>query len=196
MTADNPESADAANSAAIDERALDSGTMVQQAVADPGPVDIEALAVAAAAKAGLYVPGKSTTEDAVSACIIVEGLTEKIVKLTINDDGGVQLGSTVAYTDAIFDRDGKELGTSTSNAVVLGMAPHMWQYHYSTVELHDGTYETTGVLDATAMMRGMTQVLQVTGTGGRYAGKAGYLTIAIIDPTQRPPHYSTSFVVC
>lgn len=196
MTAHTPEGTDTTDSGPIDRRALESGAMAQQMTSDPGPVDIRALAVAAATRAGLYLPGKSTTEDAVGACVVVEGLTEKILKLTINDGGDTRLGSTIEYTDAVFDRDGKEIGTSTSSAVVLGMAPHMWQFHRSTVELDDGGFESTGVIDATAMLRGMTQILQVAGTSGRYAGKSGYLTIAIADPTRKPPHYTTSFAVC
>jgi hypothetical protein len=44
-------------------------------------------------------------------------------------------------------------------------------------------------------MKGMTQILQVRGTGGRYAGKAGYLSMAVADTSQRPPQYSVTIAL-
>ena len=196
MTADNQQDTAGANSGAIDRRAMEAGAMVQGLRLDPGPIDIRALAVAAATKAGRYVPGVSTTEEAVDACVIVEGLTEKILELKIDDGGDTKLGSTIEYRVVVLDRDGNEIGTSSSNAVVLGMTPHMWQFHRSGAELADGAYESSGVVNATAMLRGMTQVLHVVGKSGKFEDKAGYLTIVMSDPTQRPPHYTTSLVVC
>ncbi|GHH88405.1 hypothetical protein GCM10018793_67950 [Streptomyces sulfonofaciens] len=193
-TADN--GAQAKNTAGIDERAVNSGAAFQQAEPDPGPVDIRALAVAAATRAGRYVAGRDTVDDAVAACVARDGLTEKILKLRINDGGQEGLGTTVDYEDAILDAGGTEIGKSTSSAVVLSMTPHMWQIHRSTVELADGSYESSGLLDVHAMMRGMTQILQVTGVSGRYEGKSGYATITIGDPTQKPPSYAISFAVC
>jgi hypothetical protein len=196
MTTVGREEMVATNSESVDQRAIESGAIFQVADPDPGPVPIRALAVAAATKAGLYVPGEGTIEDAVSKCIVIDGLTEKILKLVIDDGGDPGLGTTVDYVDAIFDESGRQIGTSTSGAVVLCMTPHMWQFHRSKVELDDGSFETSGLLDVAAMTRSMTQILQVVGTGGRYDGKSGYLTIAIGDPNQKPPHYATAVVMC
>jgi hypothetical protein len=46
------------------------------------------------------------------------------------------------------------------------------------------------------MLRRMTAVLRVRGTGGRYDGRSGYVALALKDPDQRPPHYETTFVLC
>ncbi|GAA3301643.1 MULTISPECIES: allene oxide cyclase barrel-like domain-containing protein [Dactylosporangium] len=182
----------------IDERALNTGAAaLQESIVDPGPVGVEALAVAAATAAGVHDPAADSPADAVAKCIVLAGLTEKVERLVVHDakdtDG---TGSLVEYVDGYYDADGNRLGAATGTAVVLSMAPHMWQFHRSTTELTDGTFETTGVIDCTAMLRRMTAVLQVRGTGGRYAGRSGYVTLALKDPNQRPPHYETAFVLC
>lgn len=182
----------------IDERALETGTMaLQETVVDPGPVGVEALAVAAATAAGRYTPGESARPaDALKECVVIEGLTEIVEKLVVHDvPGGAGVGTTVEYVDGYFDGD-RRIGESRGTAVVLAMTPHMWQFHKSRTEFEDGAFETTGVIDCTAMLRRMTQVLQVVGTEGRFAGKTGYVTLALKDPTQKPPHYETAVVLC
>jgi hypothetical protein len=180
----------------VDERALESGAAFQDALADPGPVDVRVLAVAAATAAGVYRPGRDNADDAVRACITMDGITEKIEKLAISDNGSHGSGSTVEYSDGYYDAQGERIGTVTGSAVVLVTQPHMWQFHSSTVELTDGSFTISGLLDIAAMMRSMTQVLQVHGTAGRYAGKAGYLTLTVADTSQRPPFYTTAFAMC
>jgi hypothetical protein len=182
----------------IDERALNTGVAaLQESIVDPGPIGVEALAVAAATAAGRHDPAVDRPADAVAKCIVRADLTEKVERLVVHDakdtDG---TGSLVEYVDGCYDAEGNRLGTVTGSAVVLAMTPHMWQFHRSTTELLDGSFETTGVIDCTAMLRRMTAVLRVRGTGGRYAGRHGYATLALKDPTQRPPHYETAFVLC
>jgi hypothetical protein len=191
MTADNG----AENTAQIDERSIKSGELFRKAD-DPGPIDIRSLAVAAATRAGHYVPGRDSVEDALAACVYKDNLTEKILKLSINDDGNGGPAHSVQYEDAILDADGTELGKSTSKAVVVVTEPHMWQFHQSTVELVNGSYEHNGIIDVNAMMRGMTQVFHVTGTSGEFEGKTGFATITIGDVTQQPPTYTISYALC
>ncbi|WP_255955320.1 allene oxide cyclase barrel-like domain-containing protein [Streptomyces odontomachi] len=191
MTAENS----AENTAQIDERSIKSGALFRKAE-DPGPVDIRGLAVAAATRAGRYVPGRDSVEDALAKCVYKDNLTEKILKLTINDDGKGGPAHSVHYEDAILDADGTELGKSSSNAVVVVTEPHMWQFHKSTVELVNGSYEHNGLIDVNAMMRGMTQVFHVTGISGEFEGKTGFATITIGDVTQQPPTYAISYAVC
>jgi hypothetical protein len=179
----------------IDERAMEAGAAaLQETIVDPGPLDVTALAVAAALAAGLH----SADDDpaaALAKCIVLDELTEFAERLVVHDrPGGV--GTTVEYVEVYEDASGARLGTATGNAVVLKMEPHMWQLHQSVSELADGSFEAVGVIDCTAMLRRMTQVLRVTGRSGRYAGKSGFMTLAISDPNQRPPHYSVQVVLC
>ncbi|QTD96703.1 allene oxide cyclase barrel-like domain-containing protein [Streptomyces cyanogenus] len=182
----------------IDRRAMDVGVEARREVADPSPLDPEALALAAAAAAGVCTPGDGAQARAaaIEKCVVVTGLTEKIEKLVVHDGETPGLGTSVEYTDAFYDADGNRVATVNGRSVVLSTTPHMWQYHQSRAELEDGTFEAVGVLDCTVMMRGGTQLFRITGTGGRYAGKVGYMTLAIADPSQKPPHYATSFVLC
>lgn len=180
----------------VDQRAIDVGGEFQQAAADPGPLDIRALAVAAATAAGRYDPAEQTPDDALKACEVMDGLVEKIEQLSIDDGGSPGEGTTVNFVDGFFDENGERVATVTGTGTVLTMTPHMWQVHRSRAELDDGTFEITGLLDVGALLRSMTQVLRIVGTGGRYAGKTGYLTLTVLDPTQRPPHYSTMFALC
>lgn len=188
MTAVNQEPSE------LDERALNAGSAAAQAMADTAPLGIEALALAAAADAGLYEPGVTPIEEALARCVVVDGLTEVVEKMAV-EEGKPGSGSVARYTDGFFDADGKRLGTVTGHALVLAMAPRMWQYHSSSTVYEDGTFTTNGVVDATAVLHGITQVFRVTGTGGRYLGKKGYMTLVMGDPTQQPPHYSTAFVM-
>jgi Allene oxide cyclase barrel like domain len=187
---------DAPASSPIDQRALDVGAAALKEQADPSPLGVPALALAAATAAGVFSADEGTAEEAVAKCLVVDGLTEKVEKAVVNENATAGAGSTVEYVDGFFDSSGTRVGTVTGTAVVLTMTPHMWQYHRGHADFTDGTFETTGIVDCTAALRGMTQVLQVVGTGGRYEGKSGYLTLAIGDPTQRPPHYSTTLVMC
>jgi len=182
----------------IDQRARDVGADAQREQEDPSPLDPRALALAAAAAAGVYTPGGGEQEQAAALdrCVIVTGLTEKIEKLVVHDGGTPGTGTSVEYTDAFFDADGNRVATVQGSSIVLTMAPHMWQYHQSRAQFDDGAFEAQGVLDCTAMLRGGTQLFRLTGTEGRYAGKVGFMTLAIEDPTQKPPHYATSFVLC
>lgn len=196
MTIADREEKAATGSPPIDQRALDAGAAFLGATADPGPLDVRGLAVAAAAMAGVHVPGAETIDDAVRRCIIVDGLTEKVEKLIINDDEASGQGATVQYEDGFYDEHGERIATVSGTAVVLQAKPHMWQFHQSTAQLADGSFRISGIVDVTAMTQSMTQVLQVTGTSGRYDGKAGFLTLSIADPQIRPPHYATAFVMC
>jgi hypothetical protein len=180
----------------IDQRALDVGADVLQATQDPGPLDVQGLALAAATAAGVFDPAQGKAEDAVRHCIVLDGLTEKVEKAVVSENTPAQPGSTVEYVDGFYDADGKRVGTLTGSAVVLAMTPHLWQYHKGHADFEDGTFETTGVVDCTAVIHGMTEVFQIVGTGGKYEGKAGYLTLAVKDATQRPPHYTTTIVMC
>jgi hypothetical protein len=196
MTTIDQDVASGTGAGPVDERALGSGAAFLELPADPGPVDIRALAVAAATAAGAYVPGRGSPDDAVMACIVRDGITEKIEKLVINDGGTHGTGTTIEYSDGYYDDSGERIATVTGSAVVVATAPHMWQFHTSTAEFADGSIAISGFLDAAAMMRSMTQILQVRGMSGRYAGKAGYMSLTIADPSQRPPHYATAIVVC
>jgi hypothetical protein len=180
----------------IDQRALDVGEAARgETIVDPGPVSAAALAVAAAAKAGRYDPETADQAAALAECLIMDGLTEKVERLVVHDrEGGV--GTTVEYVDGIYAGDGTRLGEVNGSAVVLTMTPHMWQFHRSRAELTDGSFQTVGVIDCTAMLHRQTQVLQVEGTGGRYLGRSGYMTLELSDLSQKPPHYATVFVFC
>ncbi|HEY7143741.1 MAG TPA: hypothetical protein VH637_05790 [Streptosporangiaceae bacterium] len=195
MTATEEETS-AASAGQVDERALESGAAFQAVQPDPGPVDIRALAVAAATAAGAFAPGQGSPDDAVRACVVRDGITEKIEKLVINDGGAHGAGTTVEYTDGYYDEQGERIATATGSAVVVAMTPHMWQFHASTAEFADGSFAVSGFLDAAALMRSMTQILQIRGLTGRYAGKAGYMSLTVADPSQRPPHYATAFALC
>jgi hypothetical protein len=182
--------------AEVDERALDSGAAFAEVTADPGPVGVRGLAVAAAMAAGVYVPGQGSADEAVAACITMDGITEKIEKLVINDGGTHGAGTTIEYADGYYDAGGEKIATVTGSAVVVAMQPHIWQFHSSTAELADGSFAISGFLDAAAVMKSMTQILQIRGTGGRYAGKAGYLSMTVADTSQRPPLYAVSLALC
>jgi hypothetical protein len=182
--------------AEVDSRALDSGAAFAEITADPGPVGVRGLAIAAAIAAGVYTPGEGDIDDAIAACIVMDGLTEKIEKLVINDSEGHNAGTIVEYQDGYYGADGEKVATVTGKAVVVATEPHMWQFHFGHAELADGTWETTGFLDAAAIMKSMTQILHIRGTGGRYAGKAGYLSMSVADLSQRPPLYSVSLALC
>ncbi|MGW1958453.1 allene oxide cyclase barrel-like domain-containing protein [Streptomyces sp. NPDC001920] len=181
----------------IDRRAIDVGTeALAEEIVDPGPLDVKALAMAAAATAGLYAPGRDNEDDVLAKCL-VRSVTEVVEKLSVSDDPeNAGVGTTVEYVDAFFDEDGERVGTMSGNAVVLAMTPHMWQYHKSTTEFEDGTIEHTGVVDCTALMHRMTQLHRVVGTGGVYLGKSGYMAFEMSDPHQKPPHFSVTFVLC
>ncbi|HEX6526877.1 MAG TPA: hypothetical protein VF070_43715 [Streptosporangiaceae bacterium] len=182
---------------AIDERALDAGQAFEDSMQDPGPIDIQALAVAAATAAGVFTPGQDDPDVALSKCIVMDDLTEMVEKVVVHDDAPPGSNTTVEYVDAYYDNSGRRMATVTGRAVVVMMSPHMWQFHESTAELDDGSLRITGLIDTTvAMRRGLTQILQVTGISGRYQGKSGYMTLKVKDPTKRPPHYATAFVVC
>ncbi len=185
-----------ADSTDLDERALDAGQVLAQPLPGTSPLGTAALALAAAAEAGLYTPGSDSPQDALDRCVIVDGLTEIVEKMVIEEGSdGHGPGTVARYVDGFFTADGTRVATVTGSALVLTMEPRMWQYHTSSTVLDDGTFETHGVVDATAVLHGITQVLRVTGTGGRYAGKKGYMTLVMDDPTQRPPHYATAFVM-
>ncbi|MFG2531762.1 hypothetical protein [Streptomyces sp. NPDC048516] len=181
----------------IDERALEVGTeSLKEMHPDPGPLSIPALAVAAATAAGLHTPGVHSEDDAVSRCVI-RSVTEMAENLTVShskEEAGP--GTTVEYREALVDADGKRVGTMTGNSVVLMMTPHMWQFHQSRTEFEDGVIEHSAVIDCTALMRRMSQVHRATGISGAYEGKSGYMAFEISDPTQKPPHFTTTFVMC
>ncbi|RVX38772.1 hypothetical protein EDD27_1096 [Nonomuraea polychroma] len=181
----------------IDERAIEVGTeALQETLVDPGPLDIRGLALAAATRAGRYKPGVDSEEDALAACI-VRTVTEVVEKLTVSDDSDTAgVGTTVEYVDAFSDENGKRVGTMTGNAVVVAMAPHMWQFHRSTTEFDDGTIEHVGLVDCTALMRRMTQIHSIVGTSGVYEGKTGFMAFELSDPHKRPPLFSVTFVLC
>ncbi|WP_405620552.1 allene oxide cyclase barrel-like domain-containing protein [Streptomyces sp. NBC_01508] len=186
----------AAEYISIDERALEVGTESLREAPDPGPLNIRALAVAAATEAGQHTPGVDSEDDAVAKCL-VRSLTEMAEKLTVShppEEAGP--GTTVEYVEAFVDEDGERVGTMTGNSVVLTMTPHMWQFHRGTTEFEDGPLEHSAMPDCTALMRSMTQIHRVKGTSGVYLGKSGYMAFEISDPTQTPPHFSSTFVVC
>ncbi|WDM16622.1 hypothetical protein J3S85_37170 [Streptomyces lavenduligriseus] len=180
----------------LDRRALDSGQLAFQGqMPATSLVEPRDLALAAAAAAGIYDPAKDSAEEALKKCVIVEGLTEVIEKMAIHDEGTHGAAALAEYQDGFFDADGNRVGTVIGSARVLSMAPHMWQYHQSRTEFEGGTFETHGVIDGTAILHGFTQIFQLTGKTGRFAGKAGFMTLTIDDPTQRPPRYRTSFAM-
>jgi Allene oxide cyclase barrel like domain len=187
---------DEAAAPTVDKRAMESGTAFAADTADPGPVDVRGLAMAAARAAGVYQPGRDSVDDAVRACITIDGITEKIEKLVINDAGGHGAGTTIEYSDGYYDQAGEKIATVNGSAVIVAVTPHMWQYHRSKAEFADGTCEISGFLDTGAVMKCMTQVLQVRGTSGRYEGKSGYLSMEVADTSQRPPHYAVCIALC
>jgi hypothetical protein len=180
----------------LDQRALDSGKLAFQGEMPASSlVEPRDLALAAAAAAGIYTPDKDSVDEVLKKCIIVEGLTEVIEKMAIHDAGTDGAAALAEYQDGFFDADGNRVGTATGSARVLSMAPHMWQYHQSTTEFEGGTFETSGVIDATAILHGFTQIFRLTGKTGRFSGRTGFMTLTIDDPTQRPPRYRTSFAM-
>ncbi|MFI6643903.1 hypothetical protein [Streptomyces sp. NPDC050504] len=185
-----------ANPEGLDERALESGKLAFQgempATSLVAPRD---LALAAAAAAGIYTPDKDSADEVLKRCVVVEGLTEVIEKMAIHDAGTDGAAALAEYQDGFFDAEGNRVGTVTGTARVLAMVPHMWQYHQSRTEFDGGTFETSGVIDATAILHGYTQVFRVVGRTGRFSGKSGFMTLTIDDPTQRPPRYRTSFAM-
>jgi hypothetical protein len=183
--------------AELDERAVEAGiTALSETMSQDNPLTAEALAVAAATAAGRYVPGRDSVADALAACVIIRDLTEVVEKMVINDDGKPGPGTVAEYADGLFDGDGTRVATMTGQAVVMTMTPHMWQYHKAVVEFEDGTIENSGVLDATAVVHGITQTLEVVGVSGRYEGMSGFRTIVVSDPEKTPPLYRATFVLC
>ncbi|WP_326691544.1 MULTISPECIES: allene oxide cyclase barrel-like domain-containing protein [unclassified Streptomyces] len=180
----------------VAQEALDSGKLAFQGeMPMASALEPRQLALAAALAAGIFTPGVDPVDEVLDKCVIVDGLTEVIEKLAINE--GSKNGSTDSgdYVDGFFDSDGKRVGTVTGTAVMLAKEPHIWQHHKSVTEFEDGTFETTGVIDGTAILHGLTQVFRVVGKTGRYAGKQGFMTLTIKDPQQRPPHYHTVFAM-
>jgi hypothetical protein len=177
-------------------RARNAGRLAfQQDLGDSSALEANQLALAALLAAGGYVPGGGQVAGALDDCVVVDGLTEAVEKLVTTDEavsGGVDFAE---YEDGFYNVAGDRVGTVTGTAVVLCYTPHMWQYHSSTTEFHDGTFETNGVIDCTAILNGMTQVLRVVGTGGRYAGKQGFMTLTLHDHRKQPPLYRTQFVM-
>jgi len=181
--------------AEVDSRALDSGDAFAAVLAEPGPVGLRGLAIAAAIAAGAYTPGQGSIDEAVAACITWDGITEKIEKLVINDSNGHGAGTTIEYQDGYYGADGEKIATATGRAIVVAAEPQMWQFHSGIAEFADGTFAVTGFLNAAAVMKSMTQILHLRGTSGRYEGKVGYMSMTVSDTTQRPPHYAVSIAV-
>ena len=111
----------------IDQRAMDVGADVLKADQNPGPLDVVGLALAAATAAGVFDPAKEPAEEAVRHCVVLDRLTERIEKAVVSDADQAKPGSTVEYTDAFYDEDGRKIGTLRGHAVVLTMTPHLWQ---------------------------------------------------------------------
>ncbi|MGY1438548.1 allene oxide cyclase barrel-like domain-containing protein [Streptomyces reniochalinae] len=195
-TRDRDSGEDANPGGPVSERALNAGTLAFQGdLGTSSELEPGRLAVAAAVAGGLYKAQDGPLGQVLDDVIVVEGLTERIEKLATIDDaasGGVDYAE---YEDGFYDEAGERVGTVEGTAVVLTYTPHMWQYHSSVTTFEDGTFETSGVIDCTAILSGMTQVLQVRGTSGRYAGKQGFMTLTLHDHEQRPPLYRTTFVM-
>ncbi|MFD2768443.1 allene oxide cyclase barrel-like domain-containing protein [Micromonospora eburnea] len=182
--------------APVSARALNAGQLAfQQDLGNSSALEAGQLALAAALAAGAYRPSDGQVNAALGDCIVVDGLTEAVEKLVTTDQAASGGVDSAEYEDGFYDAAGNRVGTVTGTAVVLSYTPHMWQYHSSTTEFHDGTFETSGVIDCTAILNGMTQILQVVGRSGRYAGKRGFMTLTLHDHRQQPPLYRTQFVM-
>ncbi|WP_432969513.1 allene oxide cyclase barrel-like domain-containing protein [Dactylosporangium sp. CA-233914] len=161
-------------------------------------ISAQGLAIATAVLRGAIEPADVPGTDVLGRCIVLDGLREVVEKMQLHVDGGLpQQGTVAEYVDALFDRDDNRVGTITGTAVLLADPPmtHLWQLHRNVAEFDDGTIEAVGILGP-SLAQGATGVLSVTGLSGRYAGRHGHRTLALIDGDGDTPHYAVTYVLC
>ncbi|KNB50308.1 hypothetical protein AC230_23785 [Streptomyces caatingaensis] len=89
---------------------------------------------------------------------------------------GPTVGDHNSHTDKLADASGTVLGTITGSGWKIYERPsdgHVLSYYREEIEFADGTIQTSGWMDSTAVWAGEWQTLHAVGTGGAYLGLIG-----------------------
>jgi hypothetical protein len=146
---------------------------------------VAALAVAATGARAKSAPAIAQTADASAhRCHVLDGLTEKIVDVSINPLSGPYpaIGDSSTYLTYLYDGSGKHIGTVYGEANIPGHLPNgdVAEYSAETITLPGGTIETEGIYDITLGATGHWQFLPAIGISGDYRGELGKREFLIV----------------
>ncbi|MGW8668359.1 allene oxide cyclase barrel-like domain-containing protein [Streptomyces niveus] len=128
-------------------------------------------------------------DDPEAAALVHEGLVEHVsLDYREVDPPGRGLGDWDTYESVIETAEGEHVATLHGTGRILyerSRDGHMMMYYREKLTFPDGTAETAGWLDGTAIIGGAWQRFPVIGTGGAQSGKLG---IRSFRPTPEAPH--------
>ena len=146
--------------------------------------------------------GTATAVPAEHNCTVLDNLTEATVHYYYVGGGdGIPVhgvGSTLVYYDNIYDAKGTVIGHTVGFVSAIYSRPsdgHLMTQYYESVQLANGMFSDSGIIDRYAMFSGDAVKLNIIGTSGEYTGMTGTREWWFPQPIQNPPPQTTRLKV-
>jgi allene oxide cyclase-like protein len=128
-------------------------------------------------------------------CVSHDNVTELVTGGT-GGENGIEVGMEGTYQTVLTNADGEQIGSVDADVTVVWQNPandHFFYYITETIELQDGTIETAGLVDHSAVSEGATPYISAIGTEGAYEGKIGGRQFEIVT---EPVNWTTHIILC
>ncbi|MFB7500733.1 hypothetical protein ACFC09_39685 [Streptomyces sp. NPDC056161] len=146
----------------------------------------------------LFLSHGNATAAAGTNCTVRDDLTEATTDYHyVGGADGIPVhgvGSSLTYYDNIYDAHGAVVGHTVGFVSAIYKRPsdgHLMTQYYESVELGDGTFSASGIVDRYAMFGGAQVNLSIIGTSGSYIGQTGTRQWWFPQPIQNPPPQET-----
>ncbi|MFH8409404.1 hypothetical protein ACH4FX_32165 [Streptomyces sp. NPDC018019] len=132
-----------------------------------------------------------------TGCVVRTGLAEHAdITFHAATTTGPTVGDRNTHADRLTDADGTAVGTITGSGWKVYEHPrdgHVLSYYREEIAFPDGTVQTSGWMDSTAVWGGQWQNLHAVGTGGAYLGLVGVRQIRQEEPRRL---FRANIVLC
>lgn len=142
------------------------------------------------------LPDVAQTKSA-EGCVVRVGLAEHAdIQFHAATTTGPTVGDHNSHMDRLMDAQGTAAGTITGSGWKVYQRPddgHVLSYYREEIELPDGTAQTSGWMDSTAVWAGEWQTLHAVGTSGALLGLVGVRQIRQEKPREL---FRANLVLC